>query len=397
MAKILITGNGFDLSLGLPTSYADFINILNHISDSEAFTFSEIYSKSNSYSVIESNFNFFKVDILKIKNLKTQLLHNWWFDFFKDEYRIETWIDFENKIEYVLKILFSSIDYLRKNIFAKGSLRDARTFFQKSIFDSNIEIIQVLKKFGAIEYDGNNILLSEKYLIKKYGYYIDIDIEAMTRDLNHSLLEFKIIFNYYFEIFIFPLYDQLKLPATNTFFNNVDRHYTFNYTPTFEKLYGKSGVTNYLHGKINSKDNQIVLGINDVPTNVNVDKKYFIPFTKYFQKLNNDTDYVFIKEYDDYTSENYTFFFWGHSLDKSDEDYINEVFDFINNLKSIKKIVIIYHTAKAKAKLLTNIIDIRGKKDISDLMRNKILILEHIDSPHVLLEMNKDLTRQFYF
>jgi hypothetical protein len=33
MAKILITGNGFDLEYGLPTSFNDFIKIINFILD----------------------------------------------------------------------------------------------------------------------------------------------------------------------------------------------------------------------------------------------------------------------------------------------------------------------------------------------------------------------------
>ena len=44
MSKILITGNGFDLSYGLPTAYADFINILNHINTNGDLGFESIYS-----------------------------------------------------------------------------------------------------------------------------------------------------------------------------------------------------------------------------------------------------------------------------------------------------------------------------------------------------------------
>ena len=33
MPKILITGNGFDLNLNLPTSYSDFIKILSNLKE----------------------------------------------------------------------------------------------------------------------------------------------------------------------------------------------------------------------------------------------------------------------------------------------------------------------------------------------------------------------------
>ncbi|HEX8609556.1 MAG TPA: hypothetical protein VF679_13020, partial [Pedobacter sp.] len=86
-------------------------------------------------------------------------------------------------------------------------------------------------------------------------------------------------------------------------------------------------------------------------------------------KLNNATDFIFIKEYEKKTNENFLFFFFGHSLDKSDQDYINEVFDFVINLRAkIKKIVVIYHNDISKSQLLINILNIRGKKDVEVLL-----------------------------
>lgn len=178
-------------------------------------------------------------------------------------------------------------------------------------------------------------------------------------------------------------------------FSSINKHYTFNYTPTFEKIYGNRNITNFLHGRINSEQNKIVLGINEIPKNSVHDQRYFLPFTKYFQKLNNNTDYVFIKEYHTKTSDNYYFFFFGHSLDKSDKDYLNEIFDFVNELKTkTKKIIVIYHNEEVKEKLLLNILNIRGKDDIQNLMRMKILEFIHIESKELRTELNKDITRR---
>jgi hypothetical protein len=192
------------------------------------------------------------------------------------------------------------------------------------------------------------------------------------------------------------LFDQIKLKIDANYFDNIHYHYTFNFTSTFESLYKKS-ITRHLHGKINSKNNQIVLGINEIPQDENLYQKEFIPFTKYFQKLNNETDYVFIRELEQTSFENYVFFFWGHSLDKSDQDYINEVFDFINKSKSnIKKIVVVYHNNTSKSKMLVNLIEIRGSQDIQDLMRSNVLIFAPVNSEELKSLLDEDITRQIF-
>lgn len=85
-------------------------------------------------------------------------------------------------------------------------------------------------------------------------------------------------------------------------------------------------------------------------------------------------------------------FFYGHSLDSSDKDYINEVFDFIGNLKTkIKQIIIIYRSKNSKSKLLMNLILIRGKNEIEEFMKNNnLLFLEH-GSKQLELELNKEI------
>ncbi|RTY87999.1 AbiH family protein [Flavobacterium sp. GT3R68] len=393
MPKILITGNGFDLNIGLPTSYNDFIKILSFVDGHHSFDFETVYSKSANHESIVSKFNSFEFDTKNIESLKHLIGKNQWFRFFKNEYEIETWIDFENKIEYVLKNLFASLEFIKDSAFSKGSLLENEIYYGSDLFKNNIEIMEVLSKFEIISLDNHrNITLNTKFLISKYGYFIDIDLDKITKNLLSELYVFKKIFNYYFEIFVIPLYEKSK-SKSYPFFSKINKHYTFNYTPTFEKIYGNKQITKFLHGKINSVENKIVLGINEIPKNESLEKRHFLPFTKYFQKLNNNTDYIFIKEFETKVNNNYSFFFWGHSLDKSDEDYLNEVFDFVNELKTkTKKIIIIYHNEKAKSVLLLNILNVRGKKDIQDLMRSQVLQFLHIESKELQNELNRDIS-----
>jgi hypothetical protein len=393
MPKVLITGNGFDLSLGLPTSYSDFISIINLLNSGIEIDFESIYSKTGNYNNIKENYKTFKFEHEKIETLKAESKSNLWFEFFKNELEIETWIDFENKIEYVLDILFSSIKYIKENIFSKGSLQLNHIEYNTSLFNNDIEIIQVLKKFRIIKADEYlNITLNTVYLIKKYNYYIDFDLNKIAKTLSEELNKFKKSFSSYFEIFVYPFYNNQKTKIDKTLFSAINKHYTFNYTPTFEKIYKRAITTNFLHGKVDSDSNQIVVGINEIPNN-EIDKRYFLPFTKYFQKLDINTDFAFLAEYEKKKNSNYIFFFFGHSLDSSDEDYINEVFDFVNELKTrIKKIVVIYHNDKSKSKLLINLLNIRGKKDIQSLMKSQNLVFYQINSTELKRELKRDIS-----
>jgi hypothetical protein len=392
MSKILITGNGFDLNLGLPTHYHDFIKILNHIEKTDGkVEFSEVYNLVGSNPDILKNIKPFQLDHEKLQLLKSELVSNVWYQFFSNEYELETWIDFEIKIEYVLKILFNSIEKLKSTLFSKGSIGIKNLSFTPDILSHDIELLKVLSKFSIIFLDKEyNVTLNDKFLLKKYDFIIGVDMDKIAKYLHINLNGFKKVFNYYFEIFVSPLYGNLPVEANQNFFSEIDKHYTFNYTPTFDKVYSPINITNYLHGKIDSNLNKIVLGINEVPENSDA-KKYYLPFTKYFQKLNHNTDYKFISDLDKGGFSSFMFFFMGHSLDKSDEDYINEIFDFINDSQaSLKKIIIIYHNEIAKSKLLLNLLNIRGKIDIQNLMKKDILIFRHLESE----ELKADLTNK---
>lgn len=399
MPKILITGNGFDLNIELPTAYSDFMNILKLVEVENKTDFETAFSVSKEYKQIIDSFESIVYDYSKIDYLKSLIKSNKWFQFFNTEYEIETWIDFENKIEHVLSTLFLSLECFDTNIFSKGSLpKSDKTYLPKTL-SNNVEMIEVLCAFNIItKVDQKyNFKVNEEFFVTKYECYLRINTDEISNRLQFELNNFKEIFKLYFQIFVMPLIDISKNKNNLKQLEKIQNHYTFNYTPTFELLYGSKNITKYLHGSILAESNNIVLGISEVPDIKGVNKRDFLPFTKYFQRMNNKTDFNFLKNHENNLRENYQFFFLGHSLDKSDADYINEVFDFFKMLKSsIKKIVIIYHDEKSRSNLLLNLFIIRGKKEIENLMKEKGLELLLIDSDEVNLELNKDITRNIY-
>ncbi len=393
MVKILITGNGFDIRHHLPTQYKDFINILSNLNSLTVLDFESIYSLTFNYPLMKENYiNKINFDDTKIAELKKLVESNIWLRFFQTELQIESWIDFEIKIEYVLKLIFSSTKYMQEKIFNLNPLPIGNVRQQSKLFNNNIEIAEVLNFFKIIEWerDSQEIILVEKFLTQKYGYNIDVKTEEIANYLQEEIVNFKKIFNLYFEIFIVPLYDLYIEKSNRVMYRMIKYHFTFNYTPTFERIYQLTNKTYFLHGKIGD-DSNLVLGINEIKDDV-INKIHYIPFTKYFQKLNQNTDYHFLDLFAKERNSGYQFFFYGHSLDPSDMEYINEVFNFVGTTVSTrsgenKKIIIIMHNENARAKLLTNLISIRGRDDITKKMRLNILQFLLADSAELFREL----------
>ncbi len=393
MTKILITGNGFDIKHDLPTQYKDFINILGHLNNLEILNFDNIYSETVNYNLLKENYsNEIIFDQNKISELKNLIKTNVWLEFFKGEFEIESWIDFEIKIEYVLKLIFSSTKYMQERIFNTIPLAIGHVRHPAKLFNNNIEILEVLGFFKIIQWerDSQEILLVERFLTQKYHFNINVKTEEIAKYLHKEIVNFKQIFNLYFEIFIVPLYDLYLKKTDKLMYRMINYHFTFNYTPTFAKIYQSSSKTFFLHGKIGDNSN-LVLGINDIKDDV-INKTHYIPFTKYFQKLNQSTDFQFLDVCKNDRNSGYKFFFYGHSLDPSDMEYINEVFNFVGTAVSThsgdnKKIIIIMHNENARAKLLTNLISIRGRDDITKKMRLNILQFLLADSEELINEL----------
>lgn len=396
MAKILITGNGYDLSYGLPTSYKDFIKILGYVNTTEDHTkinFKRLYSISSNSTLLFENFKEFEFNCNQILTLQKDINSNFWFNFFTEELDIETWIDFETKIEYLLILVSNGIKHIRENIFINGSLKTPRHYGIREILNNNLEVYDILIKIDLIRSlkDLKFFHLNPEFLKKRKFYYTDIDENKICKFLIKELENFKHILSSYFRIFVFPLQENYQGYLNNISLDEITHHYTFNYTMTFKILNSTKIITHFIHGGINSDSNNIVLGINEIPNEI-INKKTYIPFAKYFQTLDKDTYSKFITDFKNKT-ENCYFFFYGHSLDESDKYYINEVFDFIKTNKAKKKkIIVIYHNNKSRGKLIQNLLNIRGNEDIHYFSNNNLLVFEQSNSTELEKLLKEDIS-----
>lgn len=268
----------------------------------------------------------------------------------------------------------------------------------------------MLKSFDLFQKDGLNLNVSEKFILNignEIQYYKERDFFNF---LYNSLEEFIGIFNDYIVQVINLFYDNFKENKQEHFiindgkkiFDKTSKIYSFNYTKTFEKFYKvdkdnftealerlnvnykRANEAEFIHGSVVEnynalEDLKIVLGVDDIHSSLKKHKLF--QFTKYFQKLHKQTDYLFLKDYEVNTKHKsqtkYTFYFWGHSLDYSDRQYIREIFDLVEKIEG-SKIKIFYHSISAKGDQLKNLLGIIEKEKIEKFM--KFNILEFIES-----------------
>lgn len=438
--KIVIIGNGFDLRHFLPTKYSHLITLLREIEVLDFDAVSDInfenlfenlfkekdewfYKKINEYYET-SNIIF---DKNELKSIQDRVKTNNWFQYLKsvEDNKIETWIDFETEIERVLKFILTYFDKTSNGNYkypVYGEFKDGSYFYfpyyESENFISNKLQTNILNFFKLFEIDNQNGIVG---INNDYVLNIENEVQYYREKfffdfVYNSLEQFGGIFNDYIEKIVNVFYENFKeekkenfIKLNNDFlFDKISKVYCFNYTKTYLKLYKykdtiKEVVRNlprenkfkgieFLHGKSieNWNDNvenlEIVLGVNDIDPLLKNHKLF--QFTKYFQKLHKNTDYLFLDEQiqnieNGLVYHEFEFYFWGHSLDVSDKEYIEDIFKIVKNTRS--RIKIFYHSISGKADQLKNLLNIIDKNIIESMMkRDTLLFIE--STPENLFE-----------
>ncbi|WP_054851594.1 AbiH family protein [Olleya sp. ITB9] len=355
--KLVLVGNGFDLSLGLKTRYEDFLlwyfksfiikslkkrgdlrnkkgDLLFSFNDDELFTF---YNKRN-YSFEDKNILSFAHDMDSYQKIKDYILsgpHKFNYEFksklleknFKDS--IDSWVDIENAYFELLK------DCL------KGK--------------TDIEILN--KELNQLE------KLLHQYL-NQLDYTKSLDFELSKKYINQltsNIRETDII-------------DKLRkgqnIKTDVIFFLN------FNYTKTVDNVINaskiknlrssKNIIVNHIHNSL--EEESLVFGYGD-----EMNEEY-----KKIEELNDNEFFKGIKSfkyaengrYRDLlrflNSEDYQVVIYGHSCGLSDRVMLNEIFEH-ENCKSIK---IHYYN---KNEFVNKTMDISRHFTNNQMMRKKIV------------------------
>ena len=415
--NILIVGNGFDLSHYLPTKYDHFMVAMDAIENWDESKgdmgfddlFGSLYEKEDyffGYTKAMYNTDEIKISVDQIKELKERLKENIWYQYFSDHVReVKTWIDFETKILEALDtldIFFTKYQSIKEN---SGSVYNQISgIFSPSNRDEYLNFLErerlILKALAIVQIKNeNDESLYIDYEIKNdfldiYKNDVTLDYQKILSFLMKNLSNLKVIFSNY----LFHIVDEMKMDFTLKHIFQIDLMFTFNYTATLENKY-KQAKNNIRHIHGETIKGNIVLGVSDLGQHF-LDKYNSYGFTKYHQKLLLDTDYQFILEEESiqnqlnfwlspemprskkiYSSERGTqmqtnIFIWGHSLDVSDEIYIQEIFSLNDERDCNVRLVVYFFNDQAKFDLLANLLRILKKEKVENWMKKGWLKFE---------------------
>ena len=342
MSGLLVIGNGFDLYHGMNTRYYDFLAFLSELCDGKYAADEEI---CNDVQNVFPGFNNSPL-VLHFLNL------------YKDGISKDAkWIDMEAELKIYVHNLMTFIDRENEDAINKPRI--------EKLFSYRINHLSIEKRSIVITLKSMMDSLSTDSCIFKseykdaWGYLSKKEIlEVLTKDLDGITGLLKL----YLET-VEP--KTREVAAHRDFIKRIEPSFvlSFNYTNTFQKLYGidRTKVC-YYHGSI--EDDNMVLGYDDMDQSTDD-----IRFKKYYRRLINKTDYRYENQKEDGHGgyEMYPLHIFGHSLDVSDEDILRKL------LEASVESHIYYKDEDDRTNKILNLIKIIGKeKTINDIQMGYI-------------------------
>ena len=374
--NLIILGNGFDLNLGLPTRWSDFVDfyeiIMNNSLETCKFAKEKIWSfenfklnksKWNSIFTIDSCLNFIKNSIdneddmksytnkvnLFIANLKQCKMLSLLLELKKNnnEYVNFSWSDFEHLIEEIL----DSVDEYVENLINRSHCANAETFM-------NELLRQTIEKMN---YKDDNYF-STSYQVSDFNLKTDVII-AKNKFLDYifnELIKFTSVYKMYIDLIVDNMINDLH----NTIHVKNTLILTFNYTQDIVLFDDFVGNRLYIHGKA---DNDIIIGISndqEKEERIKFSKNYMRVYNRVIEKDNKDNINQINKYISSHTFNHY--YFLGHSLDKIDHNFLKQLFK--DNYYT--KTTIFYYTDGDMQKKIFNLYLMLGEKHMTHMLNN---------------------------
>jgi len=371
---LVIIGNGFDLAHTLNTRYTDFLSYVEKNIEKikshedlkkDAKNIFKIANLGNDYIMAKENneennefedydykdLKFEEIDDIihnekNMKSLSRKIFmyiydhENYWLNYFKDVVISYDWVDFEEELQNIVKILEK---FILGNKLDEYESKKMRNIVRKDFYDYDYIIKALVPK----------LLLDLKLLIYLLEYYLIIESKKVMMNENIDKLV-----------------------------RNVDGVITYNYTQVFEKLYNTNNLKIYhIHGEL--KRHNLVLGVGETLDDNNINKCVICSgFKKYFQKVyfglgdnyksllgykDNDPCRNEIDRYRNRMSEKWNVIIYGHSLAVSDKDSL----EWVITHPLVEKITIYYYDYKSLNQLIANASLILGKDCLLQMVEQK--------------------------
>ena len=371
--NILVTGNGFDLSLGLKTKYEDYLKFARYFSLSWIGSEKEIIPSKLQYN-IESNM---KKIFANNANIRDMYLLSEGIDDFLQTLNV---IKGSPQQSTIITDFYSCI---RSNgwFVYFWELFENNRILGKNWIDLEEEIKNVIEKITEISgnSDENGTL----------SYYINDKIMKSSSDLciSHELASrlkddfqrFVLAFDIYLSIFVdapewVKTFNASKVLIIKEQLPKIDNVMTFNYMNNYDVLFSQSRPMDnicYVHGQLHYKkhlnevygqnDSYIEKYKNNLPLvlgfYVNEVKGYdFLEYQKFFQRTHNGVSSKYISWFG--TEENINVFIVGHSLATSDKEVLEKI--FMHCKSDRMHIDIFYHNDETHERLEKKLVEIIG-------------------------------------
>lgn len=271
------------------------------------------------------------------------------------------WIDLESDIKEYIHYLIAFIDEYNSPKSKKRNSATSREFYND---ETPSEIWRIMESSPSLfDCPSSFVAVPNNEIIDPWGLFNKRKVLAMLENELNCLCSILV---YYLKT-IEPQ-TRIKSVAPKPLFLDIDFDYviSFNYTNTFESTYNSGSAISYIHG--NLLKNNIVLGYNDFDNSTDD-----LMFKKYYRRLIKQTDAI---ERTAFYSRSMgvdikpEVYFFGHSLDISDEDYVK---DIINHSD---KTIIYYLDEIDRADKIGNLIKIFGKQELLDIYNVRVYFEE---------------------
>lgn len=386
--EILVIGNGFDLAHGLPTKYDDFLDFCekarriytlleddshNELKNIDNWEMDDcikntLFEADEKGECKKNNIdgNTYSLEVTEpnklLDELYSHIAHNTWLEYFLERRSAmgKNWIDFETEISKVIQSLDAAITMKKR-----GKTLNEISKVKQSIL---IKIHEATN--GSMQSAFENVTT-----LNHFAAFLDKELGRLIRAL---------------EIYIVEVVGEVPVEKRNVDIDklNPDHVLSFNYSNTYERVYGgeKEVEYDYIHGKADINKNvntsNLVLGIDEYLDDKRKDKELeLLSFKKFYQRIYKSTGNIYLNwvdeikdEYADYMNPNihssgkgypsHTLYIFGHSLDVTDRDILKL---FICNDNVQTKIFYYRKNEEDKAelaKLIRNLIRIMGQEEL---------------------------------
>lgn len=382
---LYMLGNGFDLAHGLPTTYRDFfyfVEAIKHLSanpqdpneipmlhDNLAAptlaylkdTFCSSAQIPNYIQAISSSLCF---DTPTVENLWHSLFHKR----LSDKSKLDTWIDFEKEIESAVKFFQTIFDVKDRS---RPSMKVLYSYMGIPFFDHTKRTL-IEERLIQCEYELSRALSCSKESLPLLLSYSKECILFLYHELQRYIFCLELYLRFYVIDYC------LKASQPNAFLTNLfdsthpDFILSFNYTDIYtcyleqrksngtgkQHIHGKLRTTEQLLAAIDAKDylhSPLVLGFHNHEKFETAEDTQLLWFEKFFQRMLYKTGIDFFSwmyQFSIEPSMKLHTIIYGHSLDRTDEDFIRLIFE------RSAKITVYYYQESDLPQLISNLISI---------------------------------------